>query len=184
MSLHDRDGQRKYLNQKERLRFLEATKGQATDTRLFCQLLFFTGARISEIHNLIRESIDRGNEAIVIESLKKRKRGVYREIPLPSFLLTALLSHIEENQIQSMTCLWSFSLRTASRRVKHVMKIARIGGEKGSAKGLRHGFAVSAVSKVPITLVKKWLGHGALETTEIYLNMMGSEEREMAKRLW
>ena len=28
------------------------------------------------------------------------------------------------------------------------------------------------------------LGHSSLETTEIYLNVMGVEEREMVKRLW
>ncbi|MFK8103130.1 MAG: tyrosine-type recombinase/integrase [Saprospiraceae bacterium] len=80
--------------------------------------------------------------------------------------------------------MWGFSLRTDSRYVKKVMHKASITGLQSSAKGLRHDFAVYAISRVPITLVKKWLGHSRLETTEIYLNVIGVEERERAKKLW
>ena len=87
-------------------------------------------------------------------------------------------------KLQKGARLWSFSLRTASRQIKRVMKIANIKGVRGCAKGLRHGFAVNAVTKVPLTLVKKWLGHSSLKTTEIYLNIVGAEEREIASRIW
>lgn len=184
MSLHDKKGQRKYLNQKERLRFLEVTRQQLTEVRLFCQLLYYTGARIAEIHNLTTPSIDVSNGTIVIESLKKRQRGIYREIPLPDFLLKDLEDYIHKMQFQSGESLWRFSLRTASRRIKDAMEIAKISGVRACAKGLRHGFAVHAVTRVPLTLVKKWLGHSALETTEIYLNIVGAEEREIARKTW
>ena len=64
------------------------------------------------------------------------------------------------------------------------MEEANIIGTRSCARGLRHGFAVNAVKKAPITMVKKWLGHAALETTEIYLNIIGEEEREIAKSTW
>jgi hypothetical protein len=31
---------------------------------------------------------------------------------------------------------------------------------------------------------KKWLGHARLETTAIYLDVSGEEERKLAARLW
>jgi integrase/recombinase XerD len=37
---------------------------------------------------------------------------------------------------------------------------------------------------IPLPVVKKWLGHASLETTAIYLDLIGEEERELAKRLW
>jgi len=184
MSLHDRDGQRKYLNQKERLRFLEVSKRQSTEVRLFCQLLYYTGARIAEIHNLTTHSIDVPNGTVVIESLKKRQRGIYREIPLPDFLLKDLEAYMETMQFHTGVSLWTFSLRTASRQIKNAMTAANINGVRSCAKGLRHGFAVHAVTKAPLTMVKKWLGHTALETTEIYLNIVGAEEREIAQKIW
>ncbi|WP_160170034.1 hypothetical protein [Aquimarina megaterium] len=38
------------------------------------------------------------------------------------------------------------------------MDKANINWERSCARGLCHDFAVYAVSKAPITLVKKWLG--------------------------
>jgi site-specific recombinase XerD len=50
---------------------------------------------------------------------------------------------------------------------------------------LRHGFAVACLTqKIPLPAVQKWLGHARLETTAIYLEVSGDEERELAKRLW
>lgn len=184
ISLYNSKGQRKYLNSQERQRFLDSTKHLRIDRKLFCQILYFTGARISEVHNLMPLSVDYSNKTLVIETLKKRKKGIYREIPVPSFLLDELQSFIQRKGINDNIPLWDFSLRTASRYVKGAMIKSDISGQQSSAKGLRHGFAVYAVSKVPITLVKKWLGHARLETTEIYLSVVGLEEREMAKRMW
>lgn len=183
-SLYTAKGQRKYLNSDERRRFFEATQTIRIDKKLFCQLLYFTGGRIAEVYNLTSMSIDFSNQTVVFETLKKRRKGVYREIPIPTALLDDLQIFIQKTGKTDQDCLWSFSLRTASRYVKEVMRKADIVGQQASAKGLRHGFAVHAVSKVPITLVKKWLGHAKLETTEIYLSVIGLEEREMAKRLW
>ena len=180
MSLHDGKGQRKYLNQKERLRFLEVTKEQPTEVKLLCQLIYYTGARIAEIHNLTAQSIDISNGTVIIETLKKRQRGIYREIPIPDFLPKDLKDFIKKLQLQPDECLWWFSLRTTSRRIKSAMEAAKISGIRACAKGLRHGFAVYAVSKAPLTMVKKWLGHSSLKTTEIYLNIVGAEEREIA----
>ncbi len=183
LSLYTSQGQRKYLNAIERHRFYEYTKYLREDKKLFCQLLYFTGARIREVYNLTGMSIDFSNKAVVIETLKRRRKGIYREVPLPDGLLMDLQVYVQ-NLDNEAAFLWSFSLRTASRLVKSVMNTAEITGLHASAKGLRHGFAVFAISRVPITLVKKWLGHSRLETTEIYLEVIGAEEREIAKRLW
>lgn len=184
ISLYSNQGQRKYLNNEERTRFFENTKMLRTDKKLFCQLLYYTGARIAEVHNLTPANIDISNQTVVFETLKRRKKGIFREIPLPVSILDELQNFISERENHNIGRLWGFSLRTASRYVKNVMIKADIKELQSSAKGLRHGFAVYAVSKVPITLVKKWLGHARLETTEIYLNVVGLEERKMANRLW
>ena len=120
MTLHNTDGQRKYLNQAERLRFLETAKSQTTAIRLYCQLLYYTGARIAEIQGLTCESIDLSNGTIIIECLKKRQKGIYREIPLPQPLLNELYKFARKQE-RKRGCLWPFSLRTASRHIKMVM---------------------------------------------------------------
>ncbi len=52
-------------------------------------------------------------------------------------------------------------------------------------KSLRHAFgAEAALRKVPLTLIKKWMGHAKLETTEIYTALTGKEERALARLTW
>ncbi|MDH7911335.1 tyrosine-type recombinase/integrase [Winogradskyella sp. SYSU M77433] len=186
MTLHGKGGQRKYLNQEERLIFLEISKKKPIDVKIFSQLLFYTGARIAEIHNLHIFSIDFSNKTVILETLKRRKKGVFREIPLPLSLLNILETYIEGllKRFPNNQSLFLFSLRTASRHIKHIMIEAKISGAKSSSRGLRHGFAVHAVSHAPLTMVRKWLGHSSLETTAIYLDVVGKEEREIAEKLW
>ena len=187
LSLHDKNGQRKYLNEVERKQFYECTKNYPDRIRLFCQLLFFTGARIAEIHNLNVENIDFSNKSVVIETLKKRKRGVYREIPLPEFLLEKLKIYIEHRNKENTntTQLWDYSLRTASRNVKSILQEAGVTGVRSSSKSLRHGYAVVSVKKlVPLNLIQKYLGHASIETSSIYLNILGEEEREIVRKIW
>lgn len=66
-----------------------------------------------------------------------------------------------------------------------MMRVAGISGAQASPRGIRHGFGVAAVTAgVPLVLVQRWLGHTKLETTAIYLQMVGPEERQFAERMW
>ena len=65
------------------------------------------------------------------------------------------------------------------------MAAAQIVGPQASPKGLRHSFAVTALQGgVPITMVRRWLGHARLSTTEIYADAIGPEEQAIAGILW
>jgi integrase len=37
---------------------------------------------------------------------------------------------------------------------------------------------------VPLNIVSRWLGHSNLQTTAIYGNFTGREERGLAARMW
>jgi len=120
---------------------------------------------------------------VIFESLKKRRKGIYRQVPLPPHLLTVLLNKTEK--LNCSTQLWTYSRRTASRYLKRIMVNAQINGPMSCAKGLRHSFAINCLVKnIPITLIKKWLGHSSLSTTSIYLDVANEEERLIAERIW
>ena len=55
--------------------------------RTFCTVLAYTGARISEVLALMPKHFDREAQLIVFESLKKRRKGVFRAVPVPAALL-------------------------------------------------------------------------------------------------
>ena len=191
MRLYDRHGQRKYLTPAERREFRHAAEGAPEEVRTFCGTLAYTGCRISEALALTAARVDLGDGVVVIESLKKRREGVYRAVPVPPLFLDALdLTHdLRAARSQpdggAGIRLWAWSRATAWRRVRGVMETAGIAGLHAMPKGLRHGFGIKAVaSNVPITLVQRWLGHADLSTTSIYLDAVGPEEKQIAERMW
>jgi integrase len=80
-------GKRLYLTDSERRKFLAAADDEERLVRSFCYVLAHTGCRISEALQLHAERIDFAAQAITFESLKKRKRGVYRAVPVPPAVL-------------------------------------------------------------------------------------------------
>ena len=185
LSLYDLLGQRKYLSTAERDVFYQLAEKSEIEKKLFYQMLFYTGGRISEILSLKGRSIDLKEGVVIIESLKKRKKGIYRVVPIPITYINLLKKYIKSRGVEESEYLWTFSRRTASRYIKSIMNEASINGVQASAKGLRHSFAIRAIEKnIPLTLIKNWMGHSSITTTEIYLNVVGKEERRFAKRMW
>ena len=179
------DGQRKYLTHSETDRFLDVARTEGPSVHNFCLFLATTGCRISEALMMTPRSIDFEAGVAIIESLKKRRKCVYRAIPVPAALLSALSHWIREEGIQDMDRLWPWSRMTGYRRVTEVMRKAGIAGPWATPKGLRHGFGVRAVqSGAPLHLVQRWLGHADMKTTAIYAGAVGPEEREIASRTW
>jgi len=187
-SLYTSTGMRKYLNEAERARFIAAARAHPRGmVRTLCLTLAYTGCRISEALAIRVHAIEPGAGFIAIRSLKKRKGViVIREVPVPSDLLNALEDVHGISTREPDERLWPLSRCRAWQLVKLVMAEAGIlPGIHATPKGLRHGFGLHAISSgVPLNLVQRWLGHARMETTAIYLQALGQEEREIASRMW
>src|ERR1700693_6489069 len=83
-------GERLYFTDEQRKALLATAAKAPREVRSFCSVLCYTGCRISEALALTAKSIDLSAKVIVIESLKKRKAGVHRQIPVPPELLANL----------------------------------------------------------------------------------------------
>lgn len=182
--MFDLKGGRKYLNKSERRAYFRVVrKLKKKSDRAFCLILYYTGCRISEALSLSPSSLDVSEKNVIFETLKRRKKGIFRSVPIPNDFLR-LLQSICKN-LEPSERIWRFSRTTGYRLIKSCMKAAHISGAAASPKGLRHGFAVSCIQEIiPLTIVKTWMGHARLATTAIYLEVTGQEERAMAKRLW
>jgi integrase/recombinase XerD len=182
--MFDRNGQRKYLNRLERRAYLQTLQDEPdAPRRAFCLTLFYCGCRISEALSLTVERIDLTGKAIVFETLKRRRSGCFRAVPVPDTLMDLLRELVTGKDAGAKV--WDFSRTTGWRLIKAKMKEAGITGNMASPKGLRHGHGIACVSgKVPLPTIQKWLGHAQMKTTAIYLDVSGNEERELAKRLW
>jgi len=191
MQLYDTNGRRKYLTPSERHDFIQASHAALQQIRTFCGTLVHTGCRISEALALTADRVDFDDGVLIFESLKKRRKGIYRAVPVPpDFLATldaihnlrALRSGPEPDRSAQ---LWLWSRTTGWRYVCAVMEAAGIAGLHATPKGLRHGFGIKAVvSNVPLNMTQKWLGHSKLTTTAIYADATGPEEEQLAERMW
>jgi len=179
--LFDHQGNRKYLTARERLAFVYAASKEKDAISTFCLTMAFTGARISEVLALTGSRIDTADEAIIFETLKQRKRKIFRAVPVPRGLLPLLASY----SLGKPERLWPWGRTTAWKVVKSVMRKAGISESLCKPKALRHAFAVEAGQKaIPLNIVQRWLGHARIETTAIYASSIGDEERNLARRAW
>ena len=178
--VYDPSGRRKYLTADERQRFLIAADTMPPRARVLCYLLAYSGCRISEALSLTAHQIDRESGTVTIRTLKRR-RLVYRAVPMPPLVIAMLASLPTAPDGR----FWKMHRCTAWRRIKEAMEVAGIDGPMATCRGLRHGFGIRAVaSSVPPNLIAKWMGHRSTATTAIYLDVVGHEEREVAKRMW
>ncbi|MCU7893472.1 MAG: site-specific integrase [Candidatus Thiodiazotropha sp. (ex Ustalcina ferruginea)] len=197
MRLFSPTGERLYLNAQE---FLSVLGEESPTNRMFCQLLHYTGCRPSEGLQLVPKRVLIDEQSIVFRSLKKRKvdsRGrkkqpEYRTVPVPTVLIEHLdlVFHIRTCQKKCKgldKLLWSMSRPTAYRLVKRVMDRAGIKGKQATGKGLRHGFGVAMVTAkkpLPLHILSQLMGHSDTKTTEIYLQVVGEEKRQMVTDAW
>jgi integrase len=90
LGLYDARGHRKYLTTAERTAFLTAAEETTREVRTLCSLLAHTGCRLSEALGLTADRVDLRAELIVFATLKKRRTGVYRALPVPHALVDML----------------------------------------------------------------------------------------------
>jgi integrase/recombinase XerD len=112
--------------------------------------LAYAGCRLSEALALTVDRIDLAAGQVVLESLKKRRIGIYRAVPVPPVLLEALdLVHgIRELQGRRGkgrgVRLWPWSRMSGWRAVHAVMADARldIPTASGAIEGIHYGALV------------------------------------------
>jgi site-specific recombinase XerD len=188
-SLYLTSGARKYVNLSERAALLSQLASLSQDERLFVLTIMWSGARISEVLSLTAQSFQLETCVVAVRTLKRRRHAV-REIPLPAEL-TADLDRcfgLRERQCdpgRAAERLWKFHRVTGWRLIKAVMQSAGIHGVRASPRGLRHAFGVGTVaSGVPLDTVQRLLGHSSIETTTIYTEACGPDERALVARFW
>ena len=136
-----------------------------------------------------------------MRSLKKRKidrtgrerAPQYRTVPVPAALIESLglVFNLRARQRPGSggreanrdAPLWAMSRPTAWR----VMRRANIQGRQATGKSLRHGFGVAMVTAgrpLPIHVLSQLMGHASTKVTEIYLQMVGEEQRRLVMEAW
>ena len=144
--LYDAQGNRKYLTAIERQNFYDAIPDAlGREKRTFALMLYYSGCRISEALEVTCSKIDYDREGVVFRTLK-RKKQVFRFVPLPSLFLEKLddVHHVKDvAKKKTDDKIWNFNRKTGWSAIKSVMEKAGIEGVQATAHGLRHSFVIA-----------------------------------------
>ena len=201
MRLYSATGERLYLDAGERAAFLSALDAEVPARRMYGHVLHYTGCLPTEALQVTVGRVLMDEAALVLRSLKKRKIDrtgqerppQYRIVPVPAALIESLdlVFNLRVRQrrpgANRDALLWAMSRPTAWRLIKRVMRRANIQGRQATCKGLRHGFGVAMVTAgrpLPIHLLSQLMGHASTRVTEIYLQMVGEEQRRLVMEAW
>ena len=141
-----------------------------------------------EALELTCDRVDVKRRSVTFESVRKRRAGVFRTVPVPPQLIDVLdqVHNVRKRRSRGhYRFLWHWRRTQAWRNVREVMSQAGIQGPQATPKGLRHGFGVIAAQRhIPLTLIQQWMGHASLEVTASYLTVLTHDELTWAARLW
>jgi len=142
-------------------------------------VLRFSGARLGEILRINdSQDINWREGEIRIPTLKRRQKA-FRTVFLPQNVLTEL-SRILAERPELRGRLFSVHERVFRRIFAEQARAAGLPKELSHPHVLRHSRAIEMIrAGVPLTLIQQLLGHAALTTTAVYLQVFQGEARQI-----
>ncbi len=171
---------KQYITEEQALRVIASTKYLRDE--ILISLLWYTGARISEIVNLPVNRIDFKENTITIKSLKKRAE-YYRSIPVPDQLIRKIFHFIKEGGASEYLFTYDGKRPMSRQSAYNIVRLCcensgvkQFGDRKISKRGFhphphvfRHGFAMNWLKKGgQPEYLQEILGHRSYDTTRSY----------------
>jgi integrase len=148
-------------------------------------LLRFTGARLSEVLSINDDvDIDYRNSEVRLLNLKRhnpKNKGQYRQVPVPAQVVSEIARYLMEFPEQRGKV---FKVDASNFRKCFLARCKEVGiaRELSHPHVLRHTRAIELLKAgVPVTAVQQLLGHAYLSTTAVYLQLSGSEIKDILK---
>lgn len=161
----------KYYNREEVLTVLDKAKNHNKRNYLLLLIMFRTGLRVSEVVKLKKQDIKDGN--ITVRQGKGKKDRV---VTIESELDNILGFYLDGLQPQDKL----FPVTT--RRVQDICH--KYGGKDLHPHVLRHSFAVHCLKcGMNLRSLQKILGHSNLNTTQVYLDVVGEDVAQDFKKV-
>ena len=150
---------------------------------LLLQTLWQTGARVSEALNLKVKDIDFHAKTIKLITLKRRT-AIERVIPVKGAFLGILGAYIAAHELKREDRLLKFTRQRAHQIIRDAVLNAGFDQERAHPHTFRHSFGVFCVlSGVPVIVIKNWMGHSNIQSTLIYMQVLGSDTRHFYESL-
>jgi integrase/recombinase XerC len=183
-----------YLSQDEMLRMLEGAVERTSDggwrgarDGALIELLYAAGLRLSEVHSLNREDLDREAGQVKVRGKGRKERIV----PVGRSAVHALDAYMKDRERRFGTVSPTDPLfvsengsRLSRRQIQRVVtrQIELVAEESGlSTHSVRHSFATHLLDEgADLMAIKELLGHSSLSTTQMYAHT----SRERLKQVY
>jgi len=144
-------------------------------------VLRFSGARLGEVLRIDDTQDINWREGEIRVLILKRRQRAYRTVFLPQNVLTELSRLLAEFP-ELRGKLFSVHERVFRRIFAERAQEANIPKEFAHPHILRHTRAIEMIrAGVPLTLIQQLLGHSALTTTAVYLQVFQGEAKQILK---
>lgn len=153
--------------------------------RAFIEVLYATGCRLSEVHQLNRGDIDFNTQSCKVIGKGNKEREVYFSFKALYHLRKYLMSRLDDEEALFITERKPY--RRLSRRgiQREITKIAHAAEmqKRVSPHTLRHTFATLTLNNgADISSVQVLLGHENPATTQIYAQISDERKREQHRK--
>lgn len=180
LSFTDR-GLPKYWTRDEARTIIDAT--EKPRDRLIMEMMYQTGARVSELLMITSKDIDFHGSVIRMPTLK-RKRVHIRVIPIKAGLLGEIARYIVAVKSEDNESLFQINRTRVFQIVREACKKADLFDDRSHPHTFRHSFAIQCVlSGMPVLVLNELLGHSNIENTLIYTKVLASDSREFYERV-
>ncbi len=176
----------KYFLREEVIAILAQIKRQPD--HLIVNMLWRTGARVSELLMIRVEDIDSYTKTIHIITLKQKVAMTMRTVPIiepeltdvtnPTPFQDEIEKYIEDNNLVGKDRLFKCTRQRVNQIMIRACKKAGLDRERAHPHTLRHSFAVNAViNRIPPYVLQKILGHADPSSTAIYANVLMADAK-------
>lgn len=153
--------------------------------RAFIEVLYATGCRLSEVHNLDISDINQQTMSCLVIGKGNKQREVYFSFKAMYHLNKYLNSRTDDCEALMVTERKPYrrlSKRAIQREIKEIAKKAGL-ADKVSPHVLRHTFATLTLNNgAELVAVQELLGHSSPETTLRYARITEERKREQHKK--
>ncbi len=167
----------KYWTRDEAREIIAAT--EKPRDRLIMDIMYQTGARVSELLMITSQDIDFHASVIKIITLK-RKKLIIRVVPIKPELLGEIARYIATRKPEDYKPLFEINRTRVFQIVREACRRVSIFDDRSRPPTFRHTFAVQCVlSNVPTLVLNEWLGHANVENTLINTKVLASDSRRI-----
>lgn len=166
----------KYLSKEIILKAINNTRDRRN--RLLLNVLWQTGARVSEVSNMKFIDIKDDLPGIKVNTIKRKNH--VRVIPITLRLLNDLLDFKYDYKKHENENIFNIGRRQIYTIVKNALSSAGAGPGLRHPHILRHSFAIYCIKNgVNVLALNEWLGHKELQNTLIYSRIAAPDTIKM-----